>query len=109
MRILATSLVAGLIGSTWAVAQIPVLDQNTLNGKFNFVYGVYRRSTASVVVGSLTFDGQGHYTAVADKATGQGMYQVNLDGSGSLTNWIDPTLPPLPCEPIHSHIAESRH
>lgn len=95
MRTLATALISGLIGSTLAIAQVPVLDQTTLNGKFNFVYGVYQRSNASVVTGSLSFDGKGHYAALTGSTTNQGSYSVNLDGTGSLTNWINPTLPPL--------------
>ena len=87
--------VVGLIGSNGAVGQVPLLDQTTLNGNFNFIYGVYQRSNSSVVMGTLSFDGQGHYTAVAGSATSQGSYRVNLEGTGSLTNWIDPTLPPL--------------
>jgi uncharacterized protein (TIGR03437 family) len=78
-----------------ALAQVPVLDQTTLNGKFNFVYGVYLRSSSSVMTGTITFDGQGHYTASTGSTTSQGTYRVNLDGTGSLTNWIDATLPPL--------------
>lgn len=95
MRIVATVWIAGLMGISPAIAQVPGLDQTTLNGKFNFTYGVYQRSNSSVVVGSISFDGQGHYTAVTGSATSQGSYRVNLDGMGSLTNWIDPTLPPL--------------
>jgi uncharacterized protein (TIGR03437 family) len=94
MRILETVLIAGLVGRA-AIAQVPVLDQTTLNGKFNFVYGVYQRSNASVGMGTLSFDGQGHYTAVTSSATSQGFYSVNPDGTGSLTNWTNPTLPPL--------------
>jgi uncharacterized protein (TIGR03437 family) len=77
-----------------AIAQVPALDQTVLNGKFNFVYGVYQRSTSSVSTGTLAFDGQGHY-AVTGAATGMGSYRMNPDGTGSITNWIDPTLPPL--------------
>src|SRR5260370_24311711 len=95
MRILATVWIAGLIGSSAAIAQVPVLDQTTLNGKFNFVYGVYQRSSSSVGVGSITFDGQGHYTTATGSTTSQGAYRVNLHGTGSLTNWNHPTLPPL--------------
>src|SRR6266567_5844008 len=94
MRILEAVLIAGLVGVA-AVAQIPVLDQATLNGKFNFVYGVYQRIDASVAMGTLSFDGQGHYSAVTGSAVTQGSYRVNPDGTGSLTNWSDPTLPPL--------------
>src|SRR5205807_3667689 len=95
MRSLATVWIAGLMGISSAIAQVPVLDQTTLNGRFNFVYGVYQRSSSSVVMGSITFDGQGHYTTATGSATSQGSYRVNLDGTGSLTNWVDPTLPPL--------------
>src|SRR5215472_15048326 len=95
MQISARALIASLIGNAFAIAQIPVLDQTTLNGKFNFVYGVYQRTTSSVVMGTLSFDGQGHYTAVTGSTTSRGPYRVNLDGTGSLDNWIDPTLPPL--------------
>src|SRR5438128_2580596 len=95
MRILATVWIAGLMGISPAIAQVPVLDQTTLNGKFNFVYGVYKPDSSSVSMGALTFDGLGRYTAVTDSATSQGFYRVNIDGTGSLTNWIDPTLPPL--------------
>src|SRR5260370_42163363 len=95
MRVLATVLISALIGSSAAIAQVPVLDQTTLNGKFNFVYSVYQRSSSFVAMGSITFDGQGHYTTATGSATNQGSYRVNLDGTGSLTNWVDPTLPPL--------------
>ena len=78
-----------------AAAQVPVLDQTTLNGKFNFVYGVYQRGSSVVTTGSITFDGQGHYAASTGSATSQGSYRVNSDGTGSFTNWTDPTLPPL--------------
>jgi uncharacterized protein (TIGR03437 family) len=77
------------------MAQVPTLDQRSLNGNFNFVYGVYRRSSASVTMGSLSFDGRGHYSAVTGSVTIQGSYRVNPDGTGSITNWTDPTLPPL--------------
>jgi len=92
MRTLATLLI-GL--SSLAFAQVPWFDQTVLNGKFNFLYGVYERSSSSVVMGSLTFDGRGHYTALTGSVSSQGSYRVNLDGTGSLTNWIDPTRPPL--------------
>jgi hypothetical protein len=95
MRILATVWIAGLMGISPGIAQVPVLDQTTLNGKFNFVYGVYKRDSSSVSMGAVTFDGQGHYALAAGSATSQGSYRVNLDGTGSLTNWVDPTLPPL--------------
>ena len=84
-----------LFAGAAALAQVPVLDQTTLNGKFNYVYGVYQRSSSSVTMGAITFDGRGHYAVAAGSATSQGSYRVNLDGTGSLTNWIDPTLPPL--------------
>jgi hypothetical protein len=83
---LAQVWIVSFITSTLALAQIPVLDQTTLNGKFNFVYGVYQRTNSSVVMGSFTFDGQGHYTATTGNGTSQGVYHVNLDGTGSLTN-----------------------
>jgi len=95
MRVLATVSVSALIGSGAAIAQVPVLDQSTLNGKFNFIYGVYQRSNSTVVTGTLSFDGQRQYTVVTGSATAQGSYRVNLDGTGSLSNWVDPTLPPL--------------
>ncbi len=86
-----------LVVVTTAFAQIPALNQSVLNGKFNFVYGVYQRNSSSVSLGALTFDGQGQFNAVsaAGSAVGKGFYRVNPDGTGSLTNWIDPTLPPL--------------
>src|SRR5690348_11564544 len=93
MRIRTFILVAGIGWS--AVAQVPALDQSALNGKFNFVYGVYQRSSASVTMGSVSFDGQGHYAAVTGSITTQGSYRVNPDGTGSIANWTDPTLPPL--------------
>src|SRR5258708_32490989 len=94
MRVLAIVLISALLGSSAAIAQVPVLDQTTLSGKFNFVYGVYQRSSSSVVMGNITFDGQGHFTTTAGTAMSQGSYRVNLDGTGRLTNWVDPTLPP---------------
>lgn len=94
MRILEAVLIAGLAGRA-AIAQVPTLDQTTLNGKFNFVYGIYQRTNASVVMGTLSFDGQGHYTAVTSSAITEGSYRVNPDGTGNITNWNDPTLPPL--------------
>ncbi len=84
-----------LVAATAALAQVPVLDQRSLNGKFNFVYGVYQRSNSSVAMGSITFDGQGHYTAATGSLTAQGFYRVNSDGTGSLTNPLDPLQPPL--------------
>ena len=84
-----------LLAGTPAFAQIPVLNQASFNGKFNFVYGVYERSSASVVMGSLNFDGQGKYTASIGTTAAQGFYRVNTDGTGSFMNPLDPTLPPL--------------
>ncbi len=92
MRIRTIMLLAGLSGAV--NAQIPSLDQSSLNGKFNFVYGVYQRSNASVTVGTLSFDGHGEYSAVTDGVSVRGFYRVNPDGTGSITNWTDSTLPP---------------
>lgn len=76
-------------------AQEPLLNQTSLNGKFNFVYGLYERSSSSVTMGTITFDGQGHYTMAAGSTTGEGSYRVDIDGLGSLSNPFDATLPPL--------------
>src|SRR5215469_14797087 len=76
-------------------AQIPALDQTSLNGKFNFIYGLYQRSSSSVTMGMISFDGQGHFTLSAGTVTGQGSYRIDPDGLGSLSNPFDATLPPL--------------
>ena len=94
MRLLEISLIAGLIGGA-ARAQVPILDQTVLNGKFNFVYGLYKRSSSSVTMGTITFDGQGRYTMASGSQIGQGFYRVDPDGLGSLSNPFDPTLPPI--------------
>ena len=78
-----------------AAAQVPRLNDASLSGRYHFVYGVYQRSQAQTMMGTLNFDGQGHYTAVAGNITAQGSYQVDLDGTGSLTNPFDPLQPPL--------------
>jgi hypothetical protein len=82
-----------LAGST--LAQVPVLDQTTLDGKFNFVYGLYQRSSSSVTMGTITFDGRGHYAMAAGNLTTQGVYSIDIDGLGRLSNPFDATLPPL--------------
>src|SRR5579872_23745 len=93
MRISNAILIGAVAGC--ACAQVPALDQTSLNGKFNYVYGVYQRSNASVSMGSITFDGSGGYTVTTNSDNRNGSYRVNQDGTGSLTNWSDPTLPPL--------------
>jgi len=78
-----------------AAAQIPQLNEASLSGRFHFVYGVYQRSQAQTTMGTLNFDGQGHYTAAAGSLTLQGSYRVDSDGTGSMTNPLDPLQPPL--------------
>src|SRR5215470_8701526 len=89
------NVLSGCVLTGSLFAQIPVLDQSTLNGRFNFVYGVYQRGNASVSTGTLTFDGRGRYDSISGATSSQGWYRVNPDGTGSLTNFADPTLPPL--------------
>lgn len=76
---LAVYLLAGSL-----TAQIPSLDQSTLSGRFNFIYGVYQRGNASVSTGTLTFDGKGHYDSVAGTSSSPGSYRVNPDGRAVL-------------------------
>src|SRR5438094_2769653 len=76
-------------------AQVPQLNVASLSGRYYFVYGVYQRSHAQTVMGTLNFDGQGRYTMAADSLTSQGSYRVDVDGTGSLTNPLDPLQPPL--------------
>ena len=78
-----------------AAAQVPQLTEASLSGRYHFVYGVYQRSQAQTTMGTLNFDGQGHYTAAAGSVTAQGSYHVDSDGTGSLTNPLDPLQPPL--------------
>jgi hypothetical protein len=78
-----------------AAAQIPQLNEASLSGRYHFVYGVYQRSQAQTTMGTLNFDGQGHYTAAAGSLTAQGSYHIDSDGTGSLTNPLDPLQPPL--------------
>ncbi len=82
-----------LVGSVFA--QVPTLDQTTLNGKFNFVYGLYQRSSSSAIMGTISFDGKGHYTLAAGDTNAQGVYRIDVDGLGSLSNPFDETLPPI--------------
>lgn len=90
--------------ATAALAQVPVLNQASLNGKFHFVYGAYERSRSGTVMGSISFDGAGKYSfsarsAFSDDApktiSGGGSYRVNSDGTGWFTNPLDPLMPPL--------------
>ena len=76
-------------------AQVPRLNDASLSGRYHFIYGVYQRSQAQTTMGTVNFDGQGHYTAVAANLTAQGSYHVDIDGTGSLTNPFDPLQPPL--------------
>ena len=78
-----------------AAAQVPQLNEASLAGRFHFVYGVYQRSQAQTTMGTLNFDGQGHYTVSAGSVTAQGSYHIDTDGTGSLTNPLDPLQPPL--------------
>jgi uncharacterized protein (TIGR03437 family) len=78
-----------------AAAQIPQLNETSLSGRYHFVYGVYQRSQAQTTMGTLNFDGQGHYTAAAGGVTVQGSYHIDSDGTGNLTNPLDPLQPPL--------------
>jgi len=84
-----------LLFAECAGAQVPHLDNASLSGQYHFVYGVYQRSQSQTTMGTLNFDGQGHYTVSAGDATGQGLYRVDSDGTGSLTNPLDPLQPPL--------------
>jgi len=84
-----------LLCAECAGAQVPHLDNASLSGQYHFVYGVYQRSQSQTTMGTLNFDGQGHYTVSAGDATGQGLYRVDSDGTGSLTNPLDPLQPPL--------------
>jgi uncharacterized protein (TIGR03437 family) len=84
-----------LFATSVAWGQVPVLNQASLNGKFSFVYGVYHRGSSSVVMGTIDFDGSGGYTASFGTTVAQGFYRVNGDATGSFTNPLDPTLPPL--------------
>lgn len=88
------SMIAILLAGS-AAAQIPQLNEASLSGRFHFVYGVYQRSQAQTTMGTLNFDGQGHYTAAAGSLTLQGSYRVDSDGTGSMTNPLDPLQPPL--------------
>jgi uncharacterized protein (TIGR03437 family) len=84
-----------LAGAACGIAQVPAFNQASLSGRFNFVYGVYHRSSASVVMGTIDFDGSGRYTVSFGTTVAQGFYRVNGDATGSFTNPLDPTLPPL--------------
>jgi len=46
-------------------------------------------------MGTITFDGKGHYSLVAGDTNAQGVYRVDVDGLGSLSNPFDQTLPPI--------------
>src|SRR6266567_2596941 len=87
--------VIALLFAANAAAQVPRLNDASLSGRYHFVYGVYQRSQAQTTMGSLNFDGQGHYTAVTGNLTTQGSYHVDIDGTGALTNPSDPLHPPL--------------
>ena len=78
-----------------SLGQVPVLDQTTLNGRFNFIYGLYQRSSSSATMGTITFDGKGYYTLAAGNVTSQGVYRIDIDGLGVLSNPFDPTLPAI--------------
>ena len=86
------SLVAAFAVSA---AQVPHLTEAALSGRYYFVYGVYQRSQARTVMGTLTFDGQGGYTVAAGSLNSEGFYRVNSDGTGSITNPLDVLQPPL--------------
>src|SRR5258708_2347388 len=89
-RLLTVVLSAGCM-----VAQVPQVGVASLSGRYYFVYGVYQRSQAKTVMGTLNFDGQGHYTLSAGSLAAQGFYGVNSDATGSFTNPLDPLQPPL--------------
>jgi hypothetical protein len=84
-----------LVFAVGAGAQLPRLTEATLSGRYYFVYGVYQRSQAQTVMGTLTFDGQGHCTEAVRSLVSQGFYSVNSDGTGSITNPLDALQPPL--------------
>lgn len=88
------SLIALLVAGG-AAAQVPRLNEASLSGRYFFIYGVYQRSQAQTTMGTLNFDGQGHYTATTGSLTAQGSYHVDGDGTGSLTNPLDALQPPI--------------
>ena len=88
------SIAAGL--SSHAAAQ-------SFSGSYQFVYAVWQRGSAFAVMGSAVFDGVGKYTfqgiqrstGHSASVTGTGEYTLQPDFTGSISNPLDPLMPPL--------------
>ena len=83
--------------------QITSVGNQSVGGKYYFVYAVWKRAESGTLMGSLQFDGRGAYSvdgkwqagAAGRTVSTQGMYRVLPDATGQITNPMDPLLPPL--------------
>jgi hypothetical protein len=94
-KLMCQLFIIALLLAACAGAQVPQLNNASLSGRYHFVYGVYQRSQSQATMGTVNFDGQGHYTVAGGGVAAQGLYRVDSDGTGNLSNPLDPLQPPL--------------
>src|SRR5712691_12159395 len=104
-RIRNVSKMTALALITWpALAQVVAVDNQSISGKYQFVYAVWQRTQSGTLMGTMQFDGNGAFTlqgrwqagsTVSRTVNAQGSYRVQSDGTGQITNPMDPLLPPL--------------
>src|SRR5258708_3536052 len=87
-----------------ALAQVVAVDNQSISGKYQIVYAVWQRSQSGTLMGTMQFDGAGAFTlqgrwqagsTVSRTVNALGNYRVQPDGTGQITNPMDPLLPPL--------------
>ena len=85
-------------------SQVDAVNNQSILGKYQFVYAVWQRTQSGTLTGVMQFDGNGSFSlqgrwqagaAVSQTLNVQGNYRVQSDGTGQITNPIDPLLPPL--------------
>ena len=86
-----------------ALPQMASVGNQSISGKYHFVYAIWKRTEANTLMGSLQFDGRGGYTLQGHWQSGtnsrtvsaQGNYRVLPDGTGQIANPMDALLPPI--------------
>jgi len=93
----------GLTAILPAFSQVSSVSNQSISGKYFFVYAVWKRTDAGTLMGSIQFDGNGGYTLQGKWQAGtstrtisaQAGYRVLPDGTGQIGNPMDPLMPPL--------------
>jgi hypothetical protein len=99
------SKICALVVLAWpAFSQVVAVNNQSISGKYQFVYAVWQRTQSGTLTGVMQFDGNGSFTVqgrwqgganVAQAVNAQGSYRVQSDGTGQIANPIDPLLPPV--------------